>query len=300
VDDLVWNGGQVIGIRSGGDEVHARVVVAADGALSFIAERAGLRGKYNPDHYALGIKEVVELPSEVIEDRFSVGEGQGAAQLFFGSISQGMLGGGFLYTNTDSLSIGLVLGMSDLVSAGGRAKAHEIMNAFKGRGELIPLLKGGRVVEYSAHAIPEVSQKDLAGLALGGLILTGDAAGLSLNMGISVRGMDFALASGAHAAETIKAAFEAGDFSRQFLGRYEAALRDSFVLQDQASFERMHEFLHNPRLYNEYPVQIARLFRRLFHVGQGPKQRYWPVLRKTLRELPLIEVVQDLWKVRRL
>lgn len=300
VDDLVWDGAQVIGIRSGGDEVHARVVVAADGALSFIAERAGLRGRFDPDHYALGIKEVIELPAEAIEERFSVGEGQGAAQLFFGSISQGMLGGGFLYTNRDSLSVGLVLGMSDLVAGGGSSKAHEIMDSFKRRPELIPLLRDGRVVEYSAHAIPEVSQRDLSSLCLGGLLVTGDAAGLSLNMGISVRGMDFALASGAYAAETIKSAFEADDFSAPFLGRYETALRDSFVLKDQKTFERMHDFLHNPRLYNEYPVQITRLLKRLFHVGAGPKERYWPAIRDTFRELALWDVVKDLWKVRQL
>jgi electron transfer flavoprotein-quinone oxidoreductase len=272
--------------------------LAADGALSFMAERAGLRGRFNPDHYALGIKEVVELPPGTIEDRFLVGPGQGAAQLFFGSISQGMLGGGFLYTNRDSLSVGLVLGMADMVAAGGRARAHEIMNAFKGRAELDRLLAGGRVVEYSAHAIPETSHRDLKRLSLGGLLVLGDAAGLSLNMGISVRGMDFALASGAYAAETVRAAFDADDFSAPFLSRYDSALRESFVLQDQVTFAGMHEFLKNPRLYNEYPVQMARLFRRLFHVGAGPKERFWPAIWRTFRELSLGDALRDLWKIR--
>jgi electron transfer flavoprotein-quinone oxidoreductase len=298
VDDLVWDGGQVVGIQSAGDEVRSRVVLAADGALSFMAERAGLRGRFNPDHYALGIKEVVELPPGTIEDRFLVGPGQGAAQLFFGSISQGMLGGGFLYTNRDSLSVGLVLGMADMVAAGGRARAHEIMNAFKGRAELDRLLAGGRVVEYSAHAIPETSHRDLKRLSLGGLLVLGDAAGLSLNMGISVRGMDFALASGAYAAETVRAAFDADDFSAPFLSRYDSALRESFVLQDQVTFAGMHEFLKNPRLYNEYPVQMARLFRRLFHVGAGPKERFWPAIWRTFRELSLGDALRDLWKIR--
>ncbi len=45
VDDLLTEDGRVVGIRSADAELQADVVVAADGVLSFIAERAGLRGR---------------------------------------------------------------------------------------------------------------------------------------------------------------------------------------------------------------------------------------------------------------
>lgn len=300
VDDLVWDGEQVIGVSAGGDEVQARVVVAADGALSFIAARAGLRGRFAPAHYALGIKEIIELPAESIEARFGLTSEEGLAQLFFGAITRGMTGGGFLYTNLDSLSVGLVLSMSDMLEEGHQFQAHELMDEFKSRPEIEPLAAGGRVVEYSAHAIPESAYVGLSSMVRGGLVVVGDAAGLSLNMGISVRGMDFALASGALAARAIIEAFAQGDFSEQFLQRYEAWLRESFVLQDHETFRAMAGFLDNPRLYQEYPALIGNLFRRLFWLDAGPKKGIWPTIRKTLKEMPTRAVLGDLWKMRRL
>ena len=90
--------------------------MAADGALSFIAEKAGLRKRLAAKNYAVAAKEVIELPAQTIEDRFGLDEGEGAAQLYFGSLTQGMSGGGFLYTNRESLSLGLVIAIHDLTS----------------------------------------------------------------------------------------------------------------------------------------------------------------------------------------
>jgi electron transfer flavoprotein-quinone oxidoreductase len=98
VDDLLREDGRVVGIISAGDEIRADAVVAADGASSFMAEKAGLRAKLEAKEYAVATKEVIELPSQTIEERFGVEEGEGVAQLFFGSLTEGMFGGGFLYT----------------------------------------------------------------------------------------------------------------------------------------------------------------------------------------------------------
>ncbi len=300
VDDLVWDGQQVIGISAAGDEVHARVVVAADGGLSFIAERAGLRKRLDPSRFALGVKEVVELPAEAIQERYNLEDGEGLAQLFFGTITEGVAGGGFLYTNRESLSIGLVLGMGAMMERGSRFHAHELMDGFKRRPEIQASLAGGRVVEYSAHAIPESAHTGLSALVRGGLIVVGDAAGLSLNMGFSVRGMDFALASGALAARAILEAFDRGDFSASSLRRYEVALQESFVLQDQETFRGMARFLENPRLYGEYPAVIAEILRGLFWLDSDPKQGIWPTIRGSLRRVPLNALLGDLWRLRRL
>ena len=48
--------------------------------------------------------------------RDSLNSGEGAAQLFVGALTRDMMGGGFLYTNKESISIGLVIGMEQLRS----------------------------------------------------------------------------------------------------------------------------------------------------------------------------------------
>jgi electron transfer flavoprotein-quinone oxidoreductase len=300
VDDLVRESGRVVGVVAGGDEVRSDVVIAADGALSFIAERAGLRPRHEPAHFALGIKEVIELPAEEIEERFGLAPGEGLAALFFGTITHGMPGGGFLYTNRESLSAGIVVGMGAMVAHGPGVEASALLEEFKARPEVAPLISGGSVAEYSAHAIPETSNQAMPRLVGDGLIVVGDAAGLALNMGISVRGMDFALASGALAAQAVLEAKKRGDFSADSLSRYETAMRASFVLQDQSSFAGMHSFLENPRLYELYPRTLLKLLESLFKVGEGPKPKLWKSGTGVVRDIPLKQALMDLWRMRKL
>ncbi|HLF81672.1 MAG TPA: FAD-dependent oxidoreductase [Anaerolineales bacterium] len=300
VDDLVWEGERVAGIVSAGDEIRANVVAAADGALSFIAERAGLRQRHDPDHFALGMKEIIELPRDVLENRFGLDSHQGAAQLYFGSVSQGMLGGGSIYTNKESLSVGMVLGMGAMVDRGSALQAHELLEAFKARPEVAPLVAGGRLVEYSAHAIPEASGQAMHRRVRDGLVVLGDAAGLALNMGVTVRGMDFALASGALAARAILEAHQSGDFSERGLAGYEAALQHSFVQRDLRTFARMHTFLQNPRLYAAYPNLAVGLLEEMLHISEGPKQGLFRTALKALRRVPARHLLSDLWQMRRL
>jgi electron transfer flavoprotein-quinone oxidoreductase len=211
-----------------------------------------------------------------------------------------MLGGGFLYTNRESISLGMVVGMGAMLEKGDIFRAHELMDAFKLRPEIQPLIAGGRVVEYSAHAIPESSVSAMSGLVCDGLLVVGDAAGLGLNMGITVRGMDFALASGALAAEAILGAKQDGDFSARSLARYETALKDSFVLRDHHTFSAMPSFLENSRLYSLYPEWIAGMLEEIFWIGEGPKRSLWRTIWGNIRRLPLISALRDAWNVRRL
>ena len=200
VDDLWFEEGRVAGIRSNEDVVQANAVIAADGALSFIAEKAGLRKRRDPANFALGVKEVIELPAEKIQDRFGVRAGEGVAQLFFGAITQGMTGGGFLYTNQNSLSLGLVIGIHDLMYKTPALHPHDLLEAFKARPEIEVLIAGGQSVEYSAHGIPEGGLKAMPKLYADGILAAGDAAGLCLNQGVTLRGMDLAMVSGILAA----------------------------------------------------------------------------------------------------
>ncbi len=229
VDDLLWEDGKVAGVKAGQEEIPAHVVVAADGVLSFIGEKAGLKPKMAARNYAVGIKEIIELPEEKINDRFNVEPGEGVAHLFLGDVTKGLFGGGFLYTNRESVSLGVVVGIKALMESNQNLEAHTLIDMFKERYELRTLIGDGRLSEYSAHVVPEGGYGGISKLYGNGIILTGDAAGFALNMGVTVRGMEFAIASGIMAAETIIQAKEADDFSEKSLARYEARLKETFV-----------------------------------------------------------------------
>jgi electron transfer flavoprotein-quinone oxidoreductase len=309
VDDLVIEEGRVAGIVSAGDEIRADAIVAADGALSFIAEKAGLRKRLAVKNYAVAAKEVIELPAQTIEDRFGLEEGEGTAQLFFGSLTQGMSGGGFLYTNRESLSLGLVIAIHDLMelSSPGQnveqppGSPHELFEAFKARPEIRPLIAGGHPVEYSAHVIPEGGFHALPGLVTDGMVVVGDAAGFALNMGVTVRGLDFALASGVMAARALLRARERGDFSAASLAYYETLLKDSFVWQDLKTFQHTPNFFANPRLFEFYPSVACNLLERIMWIGEEPKEKLSKTVFRAARQNFLrAGVLKDLlatWKI---
>ncbi len=90
------------------EEFEVKAIIAADGVNSEIAELTGARHKFGPDELYQGVKVVVKLPEEIIEQRFQVGSNEGVAHLFAGDITMNNIGGGFVYTNRDTLSIGVV------------------------------------------------------------------------------------------------------------------------------------------------------------------------------------------------
>ncbi len=277
VEDVISDNTGIVGVRTNDAELRCQCVIVADGVLSFIAEKAKLRTERQPHHYALGVKEIIELPAKTIEDRFGVSAGEGAAHLFFGSITDGMVGGGFLYTNRESLSLGMVVGIQALMHHEPRLPAPDLIERFKARPEIAPLLEGSNLIEYSAHVIPEGGIHALPKLFDNGIMLVGDAAGLGLNLGITVRGMDFALVSGALAARTIiearRAVSHRSPLPATALAAYEQALRRCFVLQDLQTFAAMPALLENRRMYNRYPAAIAHLCEQVFWVGDQPKDK---------------------------
>lgn len=309
VDDLVTENGRVAGIVSAGDEIRADAIVAADGALSFMAEKAGLRKRLVAKDYGVAAKEVIELPSQTIEDRFGLEKEEGAAQLFFGSLTQGMFGGGFLYTNRESLSLGLVIAIHDLAEQPSPERSaeqpplspHDLLEAFKLRPEIRPLIAGGHAVEYSAHIISEGGFRALPKLVTDGIVVVGDAAGFALNTGVAVRGLDFALASGVMAARALLRAREGGDFSAASLTYYETLLKDSFVWQDLKTFQHTPSFFANPRLFEFYPPVVCDLFEQIMWIGEEPKEKLSRTALRAARQSFLrAGVLRDLlgmWKI---
>jgi electron transfer flavoprotein-quinone oxidoreductase len=227
-----------------------------------LAAKAGLRKEYTFHDVKQGVKEVIKIPREVIENRFQLKEDEGAVMEYIGSCTRGLPGGGFLYTNRDSVSVGVVVQLSAVVE--NRTKASDLLEDFKSHPLIAEYIKGGESVEYSAHLIPVTGLKILPVLAKDGILITGDAAGLVLGTGLILEGANFAMASGIAAAETVIQAKASDNFTRAALAQYEQLLRKGFVLQELNTFKKAPAFLENKRIYTIYPELACNMAMNIF------------------------------------
>jgi electron transfer flavoprotein-quinone oxidoreductase len=133
------------------------------------------------------------------------------------------------------------------------------------------LLKGARLVEYSAHLIPEGGHRHVPRLFSSGLLLAGDAAGLCYTNGLNLEGMNLAMASGFHAAETVIDAFDKGDFSAKLLAQYQSRLEESFVLRDMKTYGKSMDLMRNDRLFSVYPELVNTVMERIFQSDGKPR-----------------------------
>jgi len=281
VDKLAFEDGQVVGVYASGDYLPAKSVICCDGVLSLFPQQAALRGPLDPNHYAVGLKEIIELDPQIIEQRFNLAEDQGAARLFMGDATKGKFGGGFLYTNRESVSLGLVLGVDALTAHDDQTTAPEMLERFKARPEVAQLIAGGQAAEYSAHIVPEGSLDRLSKLYGDGILVAGDSAGFSLNAGITVRGMEYSIASGRLAAQAVIRACESDDFRSEGLSVYERLLNESFVMKDFKEHLQVASSLDHDRFFGYYPGLVTDLMHDLYAV-EGPKKRIYPTLKRHL------------------
>ncbi len=283
VDDLIWEKNKVIGVRTGRSdgEVYADAVIAADGANSLLAKKAGLRKEFSGSSFAVAAKEVLALPAETIEERFGLADGEGLTQSFVGAATKGMEGGAFLYTNKASLSLGVVVRLNALQER--KISIAEVLDNFKSHPHIKPVIRGAVLKEYSGHLIPEEGLNMLPELYGNGLLVAGDAAGFLLSTGLTLQGMNFAIASGYAAAEAIKTARQKGDLSRKGLACYKDLLERSFVLKDLKTFRHAPGFQANPRIYELYPSLVCGVSRRLFQVTGQPKRKIMSLVRAEMK-----------------
>ncbi|MGH9921644.1 MAG: FAD-dependent oxidoreductase [Nitrososphaerales archaeon] len=99
------------------DPIEVSALIAADGVNSETALITGARQKLEPESLYQGVKSVVRLPEDIIDERYDLKDGEGIAHLFAGDISRGHNGGGFLYTNRDTLSVGVVYHLDSLIKS---------------------------------------------------------------------------------------------------------------------------------------------------------------------------------------
>lgn len=270
VDQLIVDGEQVVGVRAGDDELRSHVVVAADGVNSFIAQQAGVRAKEPTKHLAVGVKSVIQLDGRVLKDRFRLGDDDGVAYAVVGDSTQTVAGGGFLYTNRDSVSVGVVLRLDDLERK--RLVASQVHDHFLSHPAIAPLLAGGELLEYGCHLTIEDGPAMVGhDLTRPGLVIIGDAGGFTLNTGLTIRGMDLAAGSALAAATCISAALAKGDYSQEALDAYQQALDATFVGHDMKLYAKAPRFLETERLYGDYGTLLADVFYRAFTMDAQPR-----------------------------
>ncbi|WP_418830846.1 FAD-dependent oxidoreductase [Paraeggerthella sp.] len=286
VEELLKDGsGKVCGVRAGEDEITAEVVVLAEGCNTVLAERCLGNPRPKASQMAVGIKQVLELPASQIEDRFLCPEGEGAAMLFVGDCTHGNVGGGFLYTNKDSISLGLVATVSTAADASNPYPVYQMLEDFKSHPAVAPIIRGAKLVEHSGHMVPEGGYDMIPKYVFDGCVIAGETAGLCMNMGYQVRGMDFAVASGRMAAEAAVEAIDKGDVSEAGLSSYKAKMEDSFVIKDLRTFSKWpHVMEHWDSMFTDYPVMVKEIFNAMFSVDGAPQKplvkRMMPIVKK--------------------
>ena len=285
VDRVLTEGGKVVGVQAGDDELRSKVVVAADGVNSFIAKEAGLREKEPLNHLAVGVKSVVSLPRETIEARFNLTGDEGAAFAVVGDCTEGVGGGGFLYTNLDSLSVGIVVRLDDLTAK--KKVVTDIFDHFLEHQFIAPYLEGGELLEYGCHLVAEGGLHMVGEIVTDGMVVVGDAAGLTLNTGLTVRGMDLAVGSAVAAADAIGTALDAKDVSQAGLAGYRDKLFASYVGQDMKTYAKAPSFLEVERMYKQYGELFANVLYGAFNLDTQPRQHLVKVARKSLAGSPI-------------
>jgi electron transfer flavoprotein-quinone oxidoreductase len=257
--------GSVVGVQTDrpDGEMRAPITIACDGVNSFLAKQAGLYRHQEADHFTVGVKEVLSLPRPDIDSRFALTGDEGADFEILGGTGS-VPGGAFLYTNADSIAIGVVLHVAALAKS--RRRPEEFLADLKSHPAIAPLIAGAELKEYSAHLIPEGGYDAMPDIVTDGMLVAGDAAGLCLAAGIWLEGVNFAIGSGAAAGGSALEALRSGDHSAAGLGGYRRRLASSFVLQDHKKLRRAPGFVLSDRVQQAYPRIVCELAESLFTV----------------------------------
>lgn len=268
VEELLMDGKRCIGVRCDrqGGEVYADVVVLADGVNSTLARKAGFHPEISAGNVALAVKEILFMPEEVIQQRFNVGEDSGVVIEMVGSVTEGMVGTGFLYTNKDSLTIGVGCMLSDFKANPNRTSPYALLEKLKRHPSIAPLIEGGEMKEYCAHLIPEGGFHAVPKVYGEGWMIVGDSGGF-VNAAHR-EGSNLAMTTGRLAAETVIAAKAAGKtLDEKTLKAYKDALDESFVMKDLHKYRDMPNVLHtSPQFFSQYPGLVNQAAKTMFTV----------------------------------
>lgn len=298
--ECIVENGKVVGIRTDrpDGDVYADVVVLADGVNSLLAKQLGFHRELRPDEVALCAMEVINLPKDVINDRFNVEDNQGVSIEIFGDATKGNLGTCFIYTNKESVNIGVGTTLSSMMKE--KIKPYELLEYVKNHPMVKPLIKDGESAEYLAHLIPEGGYNSIPKLYGDGVLVVGDAA--QFVNGIHREGSNMAMTSGKLAAETIIEAKQKGDISESALSRYREKVMNSFIGKDLEKYkDATHTFETNPQYFKEYIPLMNKAASSFFSVdGTSKRDKQKAAIQTMIGNKGKLAVAKDLyraWKV---
>ncbi len=275
--------GKFNGIIEAGDHFEADAIVIADGANSRLTLSSGLRKEMKKEHYGLGVKEILYLPEDVINERFNLSSDLGlAAEYVVGGMPNGIRSGGFLYTNKESISLGIVAQIDTLNNP--NFPPVNVYETFKRHPHIKKLIEGAETIQYASHWVPEGGIHMLPKLYDDHVLVVGDAAGFVLSNGIVIQGINYSIISAILAADTINEAYRQKDFSKKTMQQYEQKLKKSVILKDLKSFKNVHKITRNPRIYNGYPELLLGIFDNMLTEKDQPKDRIFKLFRRSRKQ----------------
>ena len=301
VDRLIVKNNRVVGVGTGrGDDVHADVVIVCEGiglgaALleKTVINGKPLRRKLRPNEVAMAVKEIMQLESGLIEERFNCEPGEGCTLECFGDSTMGMAGFMFIYTNKDTLSVGGGALLSQFNET--LRSPNDLMEHFKNHPAVKPLLRGAETVEYLAHLIPEGGHRGIPKVYGPGYLVCGDAAMLSNP--VHREGSNLAMESGRLAAQTVIHAKEVEDFSERRLAEYKGLLDNSWIMADMRKYDGAVPLLeHNPQMLTKYPQVMDRALDEFFRVDGKSKWEKQSNILKMLRKEGMFRMGWDTFK----
>ena len=296
VRSLIKNGTKVVGVETELEDYYADIVILADGVNSLLAKQIGLRKEIETKDVALSVKEVIKLDKETINQRFGVKDEEGVIGEIFGGPMQGILGLGFMYTNTDSVTIGLGITLDDLVE--NNYRPFEYLEKLKQHPTIAPLIEGGILKEYSAHLIPEGGYKKVPKLCDNGVMIVGDAGMLVNNL--HWEGTNLAMISGKLAGLTAVESLNEKNYSKKFLAKYEKRLQNSFVMKDLKTYRNLMDIAHQRKkaFMSYYFRKINSFFEMFTAVDSVPKKEsYHKFIKSIFTDRKISELFKDFWAV---
>jgi electron-transferring-flavoprotein dehydrogenase len=248
--EILYEGDRVVGVRTGergvgkhgeqkstyepGVDIRAKVTILADGVrgnlTKALVRRLALDAGRAPQLYAIGIKELWEIPS---------------ARLAAGTVIHTMgyplrrdeFGGGFIYGMPDGLvSVGFVSGLD---YRDPMFDPHNAFQHFKRHPLVASLLESGQMVRYGAKALPEGGWHTVPRVYADGVLIAGDAGGF-LNS-LRLKGIHLGMRTGMLAAESAFDAVRAGDVSAARLKSYPDAIDRSDVRRELYPVRNVHQ-----------------------------------------------------------
>lgn len=296
VTECIVENAKVVGVRTDrpNGDIYADVVVLADGVNSLLGKQLGFHKEFRPDEVALTVMEVINLPKDKINERFNLEDNHGCTIEIFGDSTKGNLGTAFLYTNKDSLNIGVGTTLSSMIKA--KLKPYDLLDYLKTHPMIKPYLEGGESAEYLAHLIPEGGYHSVPRVIGNGVLVVGDAA--QFVNAIHREGSNMAMSSGKMAAEAIVKAKEMNDFSEVGLNSYKEALYGSFIMKDLKKYkDATHTFENNPQYFREYLPMMNQAASKFFTVDGTPKKdKQKEIIQSMTKEKGRLKVMQDIYR----